>query len=67
MAGWVQKDLTSLEKAIAQGVLRVQYADRVVQYRSLAEMLQIRDIIRRELGLVESPNPIYIQPRFSRE
>lgn len=43
--------LEALEAAIAEGVLRVKYSDKEVQYRSLAEMLQVRDIMRRALGL----------------
>lgn len=48
---WTQEQLTALEDAIAQGALRVRYSDKEVQYRSLAEMLQLRDMIRQELGL----------------
>jgi hypothetical protein len=48
---WTQTDLDALEAAIAQGALRVRYSDKEVQYRSLAEMLQIRDMMRQELGL----------------
>lgn len=43
--------LEALEAAIAEGVFRVKYSDKEVQYRSLAEMMQIRDIMRRQLGL----------------
>ena len=42
--------LTTLETAIAQGTLKVKYADKEVTYRSQAEMLQLRDIMRQELG-----------------
>lgn len=48
---WAQEDLTRLEAAIAGGELRVKYRDREVTYRSLAEMLQLRDLMRRELGV----------------
>lgn len=51
---WTQTQLDALEEAIAQGALIVRYADKSVQYRSLDEMLQLRDMIRQELGLNKS-------------
>lgn len=45
-----------LEAAIATGALRVGYADgKSVTYRSLEEMIAVRGLIRRELGLERSP------------
>ena len=54
VTSWTHTDLESLERAIAQGALRVRYADKEVEYRSLMEMLQLADVIRRSLGLVDS-------------
>lgn len=51
-----QAELTALEEAINQGVRRVQYADKSVEYRSLDEMQRIRLQMLRELDLVKSPN-----------
>lgn len=51
MATWTQNDLTELEKAIAHGALRVKYRDREVTYRSMEEMLQLRGLMQRELGV----------------
>lgn len=48
---YTQDDLTRLDKAIAEGSLEVSYGDKRVKYRSLDEMLRIRDLIRNELGL----------------
>lgn len=42
-------DLNALDRAIVSGSLRVRYADREVQYRTLDEMIRIRDLIRGEL------------------
>lgn len=55
MSAWSQEDLAILEKAIVQGTLRVQYADKLIEYRSLNDMMRIRDVVRKELGLV-NPN-----------
>ena len=49
---YTQTQLDTLEAAIAQGSLEVWYGDKKVVYRNLAEMLQIRDMMRKDLGIV---------------
>ena len=46
--------LTTLQDAIAQGVLEVKYADKTVTYRSLNEMNRIVSMMKRELGISTS-------------
>lgn len=46
----------TLNAAIAQGALTVEYGDKKVQYRSLDEMIRIRNIIAQELGLTSKTN-----------
>jgi len=58
---WDVKDLAALEKAIAQGVQRVKYTDKEIEYRSLNEMLRLRDVIKRSLGLVKKSNRLKAQ------
>lgn len=41
----------SLTNAIAQGTLTVEYGDKKVTYRSLDEMLRIRNLMIADLGL----------------
>lgn len=48
------EQLETLTRAIAQGVLRVRYEDREETYRSMAEMIALRNEMRRELGLVDA-------------
>ncbi len=43
--------LNALDAAIAEGALTVKYQDKLVTYRSLDEMLRIRNLMRDELGL----------------
>jgi len=43
--------LDLLNSAIAQGALSVEYADKKVTYRSLAEMYAIKNEMMLELGL----------------
>ena len=44
---YTQTDIDKLKAAIAQGALRVRYADREVYYRSLSEM-------RQTLGMMQA-------------
>ena len=53
---WSSTDLTNLEDAIAQGVLTVSINGKTVTYRSLADMLALRDVMRREIGLSTAQN-----------
>jgi hypothetical protein len=62
MAAFTQAMLDALELAIAQGAKRVKYSDKEVEYMSLKEMLTVRDIMRKALGLVSSTNQrIYLE------
>lgn len=51
MSAWTLDDIALLEKAIAQGTLRVQYADKLIEYRSLGDMLRTLDLMRKDLGV----------------
>lgn len=64
MAGFNQSQLDALEAAIAQGALVVRYGDKHVQYRTLEEMLRLRDIMKRELGQTAKDQKIF--PTFSK-
>ncbi len=46
-----RKQLSSIQKAYASGVLRVQYSDRFVVYRSLEEMEKIIHSLQKKLGI----------------
>lgn len=48
---YTSAQLAALENAIAQGVQEVQYEDTRTKYRSLDEMLKLRDVMRDDLGL----------------
>lgn len=57
--GFTLEGLTALNEAIITGTRRVRYADKEVEYRTLAEMLALRDVMRRELGLVKGTVRVY--------
>lgn len=49
---FTQDQLDTLEKAIAAGTTQVRFADgHSVQYASLSDMLRVRDMMRRDLGV----------------
>lgn len=49
--------LQALESAILQGVQVVKYTDKEIQYRSLDEMLRIRDLLRKKLNMAGAGEP----------
>lgn len=51
MPTYTQEQYTILTAAIAQGALKVKYADKEVEYRSLNEMLHLQQIMANDLGL----------------
>lgn len=55
-------DLTALDRAIKGGALKVEYADRVVWYRSLDEMIRIRGLIQADIDAAAGATP---PPRYS--
>jgi predicted Co/Zn/Cd cation transporter (cation efflux family) len=61
MASWVQSDLDAINAAIKSGVTKVKYQDKEVTYRSVEEMLIIRDLIRKDLGQTNSTQKITVQ------
>lgn len=50
---YTQQQLDALEAAIAEGALKVEYGDKKVEYRSLNEMIRIREIMRADLGTLK--------------
>ena len=46
-----QGQLDAVETAIASGVLRVSYEGKSSEFRSLDDLIRVRGLIRRALGL----------------
>jgi len=63
--GFTREQLGILEAAIAQGALDVNYGDKRVTYRSLNEMMRIRDLMKKELGLSGSSGTGNSNRRFA--
>lgn len=47
---WTQAQLDTIEAAIAQGATSVEYDGKKVEYRSLTDMMRVRDLMRKSLG-----------------
>lgn len=59
---WTEADLLKLDKAIASGVRRIEYHDKILEYKTLAEMLQARRMIVNALqssSAVAKPTRIF--------
>lgn len=56
---WTTDDLHALNRAIALGMRRVEYHDRIVEYRSLDEMVRIRKMMMGVLNPGSSRNNVY--------
>lgn len=55
MADFSQSDLTNITKAIASGVQQAMIQGEMVQYRSLKEMLVIKNLIEADLASTAKP------------
>ncbi len=53
---FTQEQLTTLEEAIAQGAMQVKFQDKEVRYQSVNDMLLLRDVMRRALGISNAKN-----------
>lgn len=49
MAGFTVEQLTAIESAIASGELVVQYNGKRVEYRSMADLVAARNLMRGDL------------------
>jgi len=58
---WTMEQLTALEEAIAKGVLEVKYQDKEIRYRTLNEMLILRNEMRKALGCVKKISRVFVK------
>lgn len=49
MTNFTHDDLKALDDAIKQGVKTVEYSDRRVEYRTLNEMIRLRNLMKNEV------------------
>lgn len=51
---WTQTDLDAIEAALVNGTTTVKYSDKQVTYRSIDELIRVRELIRKDLGLTNA-------------
>lgn len=61
-AGYTIEQYDALCNAIAEGVRQVQYSDKMVTYRSLDEMIRIKNEMQTDLGI---GNNAHVDRRFA--
>lgn len=65
MSLFSESGLAAIEDAIAGGYLDVEYDNKKIRYRSLDELLRIRNLIRQRLGKTD-PAPKRMVFKYSR-
>lgn len=48
---WTQAQLDALDSAIAEGALTVKYQDKSITYRSLDEMMRVRNMMAESMNV----------------
>lgn len=66
MSSFTQGQLDTLETMIAGGVLESEYDGRRIKYRSMAELIRARDIVKNGLGSSATTRVTHVNPVFSR-
>lgn len=61
---FTQAQLTAIENALAEGVLTVKYQDKQVTYRSLDELIRIRNLMSQSLN--QTGGVVERKPEFSK-
>lgn len=58
---WTIEDVYKLEAAIAKGVRKVQYQDKMVEYNSIDDMLKALNVMKKQLGLTAKSGAKYAE------
>ncbi len=66
MSLFSQAGLDAIEEAIGGGFLEVEYDNKKIRYRTLDELLRVRNLIRQRLGEAVSA-PARVQFKYSRD
>tara|TARA_B100001063_G_scaffold234342_1_gene251601 strand:- start:1368 stop:1589 length:222 start_codon:yes stop_codon:yes gene_type:complete len=66
MSLFSQAGLDAIEEAIGGGFLEVEYDGKKIRYRTLDELLRVRNMIRAKLGMTETA-PARIRFTYGRD
>ena len=60
---YTTEDVEKLEAALASGAKEVEYNDRTVKYRSVKELKEAIQVVKKELGLVKRGGRVLCNPK----
>lgn len=63
MSSFTQAQLDNLEAMIAGGVLESEYDGKRIKYRSMAELIQARDMVRASVQST-APRVTHVNPTY---
>jgi hypothetical protein len=66
MTDFSQVQLDQLNAMIASGVLKSEYDGQRIEYRSMADLIRARDLVRTGLASSAAPRVTHVNPVFSR-
>lgn len=66
MTDFTQAQLDQLNSMIASGVLKSEYDGQRIEYRSMADLIRARDLVRSGLATSTATRVTHINPVFSR-
>ncbi len=66
MTDFTQAQLDQLNSMIASGVLKSEYDGQRIEYRSMADLIRARDLVRNALATTTSTRVTHINPVFSK-
>lgn len=66
MSSFTQGQLDALEAMIAGGILESEYDGKRVKYRSMAELIRARDIVKNGLESTAATRVTHVNPVFDR-
>ena len=66
MSSFTQGQLDTLETMIASGVLESEYDGRRIKYRSMAELIRARDLVKNGLASSAMTRVTHVNPVFNR-
>lgn len=66
MSSFSQAQLDALEAMIAGGVLESEYDGKRIKYRSMAELIRARDIVKNGLGSTSTTRVTHVNPVYDR-
>jgi hypothetical protein len=66
MSGFTQAQLDAMDRMIASGVLESEYDGNRIKYRSMADLIRARDMVRNGLGNSAATRVTHVQPTYCR-